>query len=310
MAAESGTVTLSAERMATEELCPRRRYWTERYVNLRVSLTRALYMSLDAGLRSETSPERDAEAQFLALARDPGLDVVGGDIFAIAVHHAKLAAILSVVLRDAWDGAWKAVEPTSLPREKVWNSALYETADGVIRRIVLVDRWTDDRRMQELWGWRTLGEVCALEKRIHMTAITIGPSHEKHRHSAWTRCHQAPRTGVFRFKRKQGTESFGPNWRAAWREDLDITTNHWLTRMREDGCMEDLVHNVSVPVPKNKPAYLKEMYRMARQMERNGDELPPMRLAGCFGFSPCAFRTVCHGPNEPKPENYGFTLRK
>jgi hypothetical protein len=164
--------------------------------------------------------------------------------------------------------------------------------------------------MQERWSWRTVGEVCALNIPFLLHAITIGKSLDKRRHSAWTRCHQAPHTNVFRFKRKNTTEGFAPSWRAAWREDCDIPTAQWLTRMREDGCMADLVHTMEIPRAQNKKAdYLKEMVRMAGEMDR-APELPPMRLAGCFGFAPCPFRFVCHDElNPPDPEIFGFIRR-
>jgi hypothetical protein len=301
-------VILSAERLATEELCTRRRVWTEKYAELRVSLVRALYVALDAGLRSEDEPEKDAENQFLALARSPGLDIIGQDVFAIAMHHAKLAGILSLALRSAWHDPWAPVDPVSLPRGRTWRSALYNAGEGGIRRIALVDRWSDDRRMQEQWSWRTVGESCALDKTFLLTAITIGASHDRRRHSPWTRCHQAPRGNAIRFKRKQGSEGFSHLWKEMWRENSDIPTEKWLTTMRGDGCMTDLVHTIEVHVPRNKDAYLSEMFRLSREMNRPDRGSPQMRLAGCFGFSPCAFRCVCHGGTTP--EDHGFTIRQ
>ena len=303
-------IVLSAEKICTEELCTRRRVWTEKYQELRISLLRTLYIALDAGLTTDKDPEKEAESQFLSLARAPGLDIVGADVYAVAVHHAKLAGILALSLRSAWGDPWKPVEPIPLPKGRTWHSALYGTNDGNLRRVALVDHWSDDRKKQEIWGWRTLGEVCAVNKKILISAITIGQARDRHRYSPWTRCHQAPHTNVFRFKRKTSTEGFSPNWKQAWREDCEVTTEQWLTRMKEDGCMADLVHAVEVPVPFNREAYLAEMSRLSQQMARPAAELPPMRLAGCFGFSPCVFRTTCHDAwNPPDPELHGFKLR-
>src|SRR5208283_458215 len=298
---------INAERLSTEELCSRRRFWTEKYQNLRISLIRALYMALDAGLTTEDDPEKAAENQLLALAREPGLDIVGGDVFAIAVHHAKLAGILSLALRSAWVEPWKPVASVRLPKDRRWDSALYDVGEGPLRRIALVDHWSDDRKTQERWGWRTVGELCAVNQMIHINAITIGASHDRKRYSPWTRCHKAPHTNVIRFKRKQGTEGFSQTFREVWREDSGIPTEAWLTKMRADGCITDLVHTLEVPVPLNRDAYLAEMHRLSREMRKSAD-LPPMRLAGCFGFSPCPFRGVCHGGTTP--EEHGFIPRE
>ncbi len=56
---------INAEMLSTWELCPRRAVWQERYINLRVSIIRALYMALDAGLTTTDDPEKAAENHFL-----------------------------------------------------------------------------------------------------------------------------------------------------------------------------------------------------------------------------------------------------
>lgn len=296
-----GAALISAEKLAVYEICPRRYLWTGTY-RTRVSLVRSIYMALDAGLRTDKDPERTAENELLALAASPGLDIVGHDVYAVAMHHAKLAGVLAAALRSAWTDPWTPVEPVTLPGGHEWQSAAYRTGDGHARRIALVDRWSDDRRQQECSGWRTVGEVCALDQPLLVTAITIGASHDKRRHAAWTRCWRHPRNRTFRFQRKTSTEDFGSTWVSVWREDSGIKTDEWLTQMRADGCMTDLVHTVQVPVPTGRDAYLSEMKRIAEEMD-SLPEVPPMRLAGCHGFSPCPFLGVCP---DSRPEKYGF----
>ena len=309
-------VDLSAEKLATFETCPRRYIWTGKYQALRVSLMGALYRALDAGLRAEKDPEQAAQNELLALAASPGLDVTGHDVYSIAMSHARLAGIVSVALRSASTAPW-----SPWPDGKVvlngypthgWRSACYDSGDGAPRRIVLVDHWSSDRKAQEMRGWRTLGEACALRKPILLTAVTIGHSSDKRRVSPWTRCYQHPRNRQFRFKRTTSTEVFGATWLPFWREDLEISTADWLTQMQKDGCMEDLVNTASVAVPARRDAYAQEMMRMADEMEGGNQgpgrprDYPPMRLAGCYGFSPCPFLCVCHGASPPRPETYGF----
>lgn len=291
---------LSSEKLVTYETCPRRFLWTGRY-RTRVTLSRALYLALDAGLRTEKDPERTAENELLAIAASPGLDIVGGDVYAVAMHHAKLASVIAVALRSAWNNPWRPVS-----HEEHWASACYETASGDIRRIALVDNWSDSRRQGEIHGWRTLGEVCALNRPILVTAVTIGNSRDKRRHSAWTRCYRHPRNKTFRFQRKTSEEDFSKTWAPVWREDSGIKTDEWLTQMRADGAIADLVHTVEVPVPKGREAYLGEMKRLAGEME-GLPEVPPMRLSGCYGFSPCPFLGVCP---EANPEKRGFARRE
>lgn len=300
-----GAAIISAERLCTHESCNRRQAWTERYVLPRISIIGAMYRALDAGLRTEGDPERAANDEFLALAGNPGLDIEGGNIHATAMHHAKLIGIVATALRSRLRAPWTPVNHVPLPDGSEWRSGLYTAGNGHPRRIALVDRWTDDRRQQEISGWRTVGETCALNTTIHLTTVTIGPSQGMRRHSAWTRCYRHPRNRTFRFMRKGTDEDFSKTWTRIWREDAGITTAAWLDKMREDGCMEDLVHNVEVPPPRYREAYLAEMGRMAAEIAQ-APETPPMRLAGCYGFSPCPFVGVCPATD---PAKFGFRLR-
>ena len=293
----------SAEKLVAYELCPRRFRWSSSYSAFRVSPIRALYMGLDAGLRSEKDPERAAENEVLALAATPGLDLTGENVYGVAMHMAKLAGILATALRSTSSGPWKPY-----PGTDTWESACYDLGDGKPRRIALVDRWSDDRKQEEMYGWRSLGEAVALDSTVALTAVVIGSVRDRHRYSHWTRAHQHPRNRLIRFQRKSSTEDFSSTWTPVWREDSSTTTEAWLTQMRKDGCMDDLIHTVKVPVPPRRGDYLAEMDRLAGEMESTAAN-PPMRLAGCFGFSPCPFGVVCHGTKEPKPENYNFRLR-
>jgi hypothetical protein len=72
--------------------------------------------------------------------------------------------------------------------------------------------------------------------------------------------------------------------------------------------MDDLINTVEVPVPRNREFYITQAVRMAKEFSKPAREDPPVRLAGCFGFSPCAFRNACHGDNTP--EMLGFVERE
>ena len=306
---------LSAERLAVWETCPRRSVWTARYGMPRVSLIGALYRAVDAGLRTEKDPERAAENELLSIAASPGLDITGPNVYSAAMHTAKIAGIVSVALRSASTAPWKpvgdAVVPGGHPEAHAWRSACYDAGDGHPRRVVLVDRWSDDRKAQEIRSWRTIGEACALKSPIMLTAVTIGSPKDGRRISPWTRCYQHPRNRTYRFKRKTSQEDFGATWKPIWREDSGFPTAEWLTRMQKDGCMADAVQTCSVPVPPRRGDYVREIQRIALDIERWQErvgETPPMRLAGCYGFSPCIFIPVCHGASAPVPENYHFKV--
>jgi hypothetical protein len=139
-----GESIVSAEKIMAWESCPRRFAWQVRYAALRISPIRALYIALDVGLRTEKDPEKAAENRFLALAASPGLDITGHDVYQVAMHYSKLAGILAMALRSAWSEPWEAIEVSG------WVSGCYRTGDGMVRRLALVDRWSDDRKQQEV----------------------------------------------------------------------------------------------------------------------------------------------------------------
>jgi len=304
---------LSAERLTVWELCPRRAVWTSSYAT-RVSLMGALYRALDAGLKAEKNPEQAASNELLAIASNPGLDIYGGAVYSIATHYSWLAGILSQALRNAFPAPWSDFPDLDIgnptPGSHSWRSGLYNAGDGIPRRIVLVDKWSDDRKASERRGWRTLGEAVALSRPIAVTAIEIGASRDKHRISPWTRCYRHPKNDVFRFRRLNSEEDFSRAWKAEWREDSGIPTADWLAKMQKDGCL-DAVQTMNVPPPARRDDFLARMCEIAEEMERSAEN-PPMRLAGCHDVvhGPCAFLAVCHGSREPaSPEKYGFQRR-
>jgi len=298
-------LVLSPERVSTYEICPRRFAWTDAYTQPFLAPMFALRTALDRGLTTDhAEPERIAENTVLELARSPGLDLIG-NVYSLAMHYAKLAGILTALLRTGTE-PWTHIPDAELTDGSLWRSGCYHVTGATLPvRIALVDRWTDDRRRGELGGWRTIGEVCALNSPITLTAINIGPAIHQRRHSAFTRCYRHPRNRTFRFARRHSEEDFSRTWAKLWREDCDLRTREWLDKMHEDGCMDDLVAHVTVPVPQRRAAYLLELERMVRDI-RGLPEVPEMRLSGCFGLSPCPFTAVCPGID---PTRWGFRLR-
>lgn len=307
---------ISAEKIAISELCMRRAVWTEHYA-ARVSLIGALYRALDAGLKADKNPEQAAQNELLGIASSPGLDLYNANIYAIATHYAHLGGIIAQALRNAFPAPWSDFPDLDIGNPTVgaisWRSGLYNAGDGIPRRLVLVDRWSDDRKASEQRGWRTVGETVALGKPIAVTAIEIGASRDKRRVSPWTRCYRHPRNDVFRFRRMNSDEDFSRAWKAEWREDSGIPTAAWLAKMQKDGVL-DSVQTMNVPPPARREDFLGRMAEIAEEMkwwEEHPDDTPPMRLAGCHDplHGPCAFLQVCHGTRPADPALYRFPLR-
>lgn len=286
---------MNAQDLTDYELCERRMRWTRDYVPFRISLIGALYKGLHAGLTSK-DPETSAKNAVMEAAANPGLDVDGRS-YDLAVHLAHLAGIIAVYLRGK-DEPWKLVVPVN-----GWEPAVYEL-DERIRRVVLVDHWTDDRKLQEARSWRTVGEICALDRPMLLNAISISQSVNGRRVSHWTRAFTHPQNGHIRFQPKH-VEKFAGSWEKVWRESSQVKTEEWLATMQQDEAFVDLVHSLKIPVPKRRQEFLADMKRMGERIE-GLPEVPPMRRSSCMGFSPCIFREVCHGPERKMPEYVGF----
>lgn len=275
------------------------------YERLRVPPLGALYRALDAGLTGE-KPEEAGRA-VMAIAASEGLDFEGIQIYDIAVHYARLATILATFLRGKGP-AWTKVPDQRLGRH-TWSSACYEAGDR-IRRIALVDYWSDDRRDQELRGWRSQSEIVVLGRPLLLNALSIGHVLHGRRVSPWTRAWAHPQNGAVRFKRTtSATEGFCETWRKTWRESSDLTTERWLDRMQKDGVLDDVVHTVAAGLPLRVDEIRLDILRRAREME-DRQKLPPMRRTGCYGFSPCPFLCVCYGSGAPLPSAYGFRRKE
>ncbi len=290
---------MNSERLAGHELCPRKSTWSERYVGFRISLTAALYSAVDAGLTTELDPEKAAQDALLTVAAKPGLDIEGEGVYGIAMHYARLSAIVSVALRSGGP-AWKRI-----PDTESWTSACYDSGDGQPRRVVLVDHWGASRQAVEATSWRTIGELVSLERPILLTAVEIGTTRLRKRISPWTRAYRHPRNKVCRFRKRDGEESFGGDWEPVWREDCELKTKDWLDLMAKDGCM-DAIKTSRIAVPQRPERYLAEMKRLSGELDSEA-----MRLAGCNDrmSGACPFQVVCHGAKDSDPLRYNFKLR-
>lgn len=340
----SDLISLSAADLEQFETCPRRYQWTRTYAPFRISLTGALYSALHAGLTASGTldPETSARNRLMALAAQPGLDIEGEGMYDAATHLASLAGILTVYLRGG-EGAWtrvaakeisaegKVSDPNPPPprparvtweRHKhrfdpqaapvisssfLWESSCYEAPDSYLRRVVLVDHWNEDRRVEEQSSWRTVAECALLDRPVLLNVITIGKSLRNRRYSAWTKGLLHPNSHQLRFMGRHG--NLGNDWNEIWRERWNGSTDRWLGVMQADGVMKDLVRSVKVSVPGHRQEIVNDILRMQREMAALSAN-PPMRRAGCFGFSRCQYVPMCHGGREVTPGEMGHPRRE
>lgn len=267
------------------ERCPRLLKWTCDHLQARVRPLSALYAGVEAGVEGKSA--KDA---VMALAASPGLDIDGQETYSAASHLASLAEIISVYLL-AGGSPW------------IRHGQVFES-NGDLRRIVLLDRLSDERKMAEIRSWRTIVPICREDRTMLINFIAIGQSSDNRRLGAWSRGWTHPRNFGLKFKKKDG-DSLGEGWALQWRERSGVTVDRWLSVMQRDRAFDDIVSSVRVIIPKRREEWLADLTRIEREIAELPDN-PPMRRSGCYGLSPCTFREVCHGPAFKTPSEYGW----
>ncbi len=283
---------MNADTLERYDRCRRLVAWDLQYVNFRLSPIRALYLALDEGLTGG-----DAENKLMELAANPGLDLEGADVYALAKHYAALAATLTTYLRDT---PWVKTQPV-----QNWTTQCYDSGQE-LRRVVLVDRWNDQRKMSEIRSWRTVAETSMLNRPMLINFIVIGSTIEGRRVSPWTRTVAHPVSKQIRFaKKSHKIDGFAASWVPVWRENWEGSTLEWLAGMQKDGVFTELVHSVRVPVSPRRDDIVRDINRISdaiASLPRN----PPMTRSACYQRTPCRYVDVCHSPKGGTPADHGW----
>lgn len=219
----------------------------------------------------------------MALSARPGVELPSQNMYAVAIHHSRLLEVVAsycLSLPASTPGPiempWGSFQPDSL---------MLET--GQLRRIVLVERWDEQRKQMEAFSWRTAADVCVTGRSMVITAIVIGRAKDGYRFTPWTTGFRHPNNGAIRVQKRDGTE-FQDTWDKVLREQTDLKPMDWLGIMQYDGAFDDLVHSFTVYPPSDRDAVLAQMEDMAAEM----GSLRQTR-SSCFKLRPCSFSPAC-----------------
>lgn len=293
----------SAELLSAHDRCPRAGYWSQSWEANRLHPNDALRIAIDDGLLYDgDDPGQYAGDSIMSIAGERGLDF-DGNRYECAMHNAALANIIVTVLRSG--------RPWALPEDRkvksfTWVSGCFVEPSGTrLRRVLCVDRWTDERKLSEMHSWRTLGEQAAYGLPMTLTVVLIGQRRDGKHHSPWSKGWLHPRSRNLRIAKRSG-EKFDGNWIQCWREEqANISRDKWLDAMRADGVMHDVMFDVEVPVPD--PAFLSKIGRLAeRKMEAmtGTTEVPPPNISVCHWPTKCQFADCCWTFTEPSEGDF------
>jgi len=284
---------------------PRAAYWSQFWQRQKLLPNDVLRRAVTAGLlSSEDDPGQEAGDAVMTLSAERGLDTKQFEVYNQALHLASLSDLIVTVIR-AQEPVWgRPVDQTvqSLP----WVSNCFLERSGVrLRRVVIVDRWTQDRKESESHSYFSLGEIAAYQMPMTMTVIVVGQNRDGKHHSPWSKGYLHPKSRSLRIRKRTG--EFKENWIQVWREEQDqLSRDLWIETMQEDGVFSDVMFEVDVPLPcaevVSKIGRLIEK-RLTRLQEMT--EVPEPSISQCDWPVPCQFRLACWSFTEPSEKN-GF----
>ena len=293
-----------------------RRMWAylDTYRVKRITPLSAVYQSIAVCLQADSWEPKCARELIMEWASKRGVQTDRANPYDIMVNHAHMAECLTRVLRQPTQ------EPLKLhPQVGDYQPRSY-LIDGGMRllRVVLVDRWDENRKMAELHSWGCIGDICVTGLPMTIRVMVIGSSVNGKRAGYWCRGKLHPYTKRLQFRRKQGKDELVGEWRTVWREESKIGPEPWIEQMARDGVLRECAFDIKVRVPDQlqRDRVLEDIERIGQEMaqarkQRQG-QLFPMTRSSCDDpiLGPCRFQCVCYAPIELTPEQSGLFERR
>lgn len=295
----------SADLLTENDRCPRNGFWSSQWQRQKLHPNDILRRAVDAGLMStEEDPGQSAGDEVMTLCADRGLDISGTGLYQIAMHNAALADIVVTLLRSGH--RWERPADTTVNTVN-WESSVYLDPSGLrLHRVILVDRWSDERKLAERHSWRTAGEIAAYELPMTLHIVLIGQRRDGKHVSPWSKGWLHPKSRGLRIRKSSG-EGFGGNWIACWREEQDtISRDHWVEAMKRDGVIPDVLFKVDVQPPCAEIiAKWKRLAEKKLVQIQTTTETPDPCPSQCWWPTPCQFAECCSQYTIPSEKN-GF----
>lgn len=257
-------------------------------------------------MSEEDDPGQAAGDHVMTLAAGRGLDIEGSGVYPIALHVAALADLVATLLRSS---DLRARPADKTVNSATWVSSAYLASSGLrLHRILLVDRWSDERSKAERLGWKVLGEMSVYEIPLTMHVVVLGQRRDGKYHGGFSKGWLHPQGRMLRIRKRSG-ESFTGRWLQAWREEQDtISRSKWIDQMQADGVLQDSIFEIECdpPTPKLASEIRLLAERKLRQIKET-TKTPDMNPSSCFWPVPCQFAESCWKFQAPSERN-GFVL--
>lgn len=306
--------TLDARSIADWQSCRRRHLLSVDYRPLRWrprSLFLACLRKAIVAVSQDTAPDAaatEARTEFMQAAANPGLDILGGNPYALAREWCVMFDTILLALNPP---ALTEVPAARLNSQFDWRVRAHADASGELHRWITTDQWTADHMSRELHGWPVIGDIAATRRPMTLHVIEIGRESKGRRVSPWARAFKNPAMPSLRYRFTRSPTSV-----PVWLVDLpNETPEDWVGEMTKGGVAANLVHHVPVAVPDDAVCaetvgqVLREAISM-RDAECDRESIPwrawPMSRGACDLWSPCVWQSCCYGDAKTQPSELGL----
>lgn len=247
-----------------------------------------LARGIDHGLNCESDdPGQSSGDRVMTLAVSRPIDTPQSDLLGLAEHTAALADMITWLLRTG--PSWQ--RPAALKvGTHLWQPDSFLGPHG-LRRVVLVDRWSDERAEAERFDWRSLeGVIYAMP--MTLVVVVLGASRDGRRHGPLSKGWIHPQAGDLRFRKRNGS-GFGENWKPVFRESFGGDREEWLEALSEDRVLEEslILHEVAFPEHSDK---ILALANSRLKGLADSEELPEPQLSRCHDpIRKCPFVSCC-----------------
>lgn len=242
--------------------------------------------AIELGLgSSDNRPERAAASvRSAALNNQLECDPPNA-IFQTAEHLAAIAE--QVVYVVGGDKPWTRPDPIRLDSDLWWESSVF--ADGEnLRRIVLMDYWSESRMSGESLSWFEAGEQAIYGGHLTEIIVILGTHRENRFHGLWSKGYKHPRNSDIRLRPVDGGEFKA--YQPFWREDERIGVSRWAELIPTGLAM---TVEVREPLEPNERKHWKAL-AMAKLAQLGGKKEPLPQLSQCWKPNRCPY-----GPCQP-----------
>ena len=296
------------ELLAVDDRCRRSAHFSLIWDKPKLRPLDILRISVDDALVCDDEDPGDyAGARVMELCSMRQIETKELNLYDMGCHTAALADILTTVLR----GPTVRLERPADEKlgEHVWVSSCFLEPSGVrLRRLIILDRISEEILTGIKRSWDVIGEACAYKMPVTAQIVIVGQQRDGRRLAPWSKgwLHQVGNQNL-RFRKQDGSGLTGSGWKPVFREQVDyLSRDYWIDRMKGDGVLQDLMLEIEIPVP------LAEIVKMVtglakKKLDRiySTEKTPEPEISQCYGNVPCPFTSACWQFQEPS-ERLGF----